>query len=892
MATSLPARLKEKLHSPHFWSPPHRPAEKLDPSELVDYVVVFQYDTSATASGTEAPSRPHLEQQALQAYHDVLDRLTHVGLEWYVDEEATRPGQIFLFVTCPEACLQSRLLRSRAHDWIAGVRVLKATSLDASLSSTLPASPGMDDTSGPVDADGQAALFKMLQLNPGDLSNISPAERLRLVYHLLTAAPTEGDGGGAGLHPDRHPSIATIFALHNKRFTRQWMRTWSTKWLIDQRDLLAIRDQLGEKVALYFAFLQFYFLWLIPPSAVGLVAYLAGHYYSASLALFIIPWGLTFTEMWARRQTDIATFWGTRNLAAVDEIQPRFTPLALVTDPITGEAVPYFPISQGWLRRMVTAPMLLLGTAFLALVIGFLFALQTLADEHYTGPLQAYATYVPVILYSLLMAKASELYLGLARRMNNYENYRTVDQYENQLSQKIFILSFLVNYLSLFLVAWVYIPFRAPINQWLLQWSAALIGSPRPGMSPKEQTLFEGDEIPHLKMSETSANDLLLNNLFFFVMTGQILSLFQETLIPLATRYIAKGGPFSSGTKSGGRPSATPPNHHPRTPAADSPAAMPNLAGVPLSPTLSESSVDSDQASHPEAHLTGAEADDEGVDPRDIARAEIGARVSTSASPPHPVFDPSLIHHRPRIAEAPPSLRKRLVKRALREYDLPEYDIYDDYSEMVTQFGFVALFSIVWPLTPLVSFINNWVELRSDAVKICMNVRRPTPQRCETIGPWLNNLKLLCWLASITNALLVYQFGSIFPPSRDARLYGNTDLTMALLVVFVTEHLYFSLHWLIKLIIRSFPSAGQNLLALNDYQQKRELMSELAASPHSMATVGSPVPSTPPRRGTGIADILSLSPSATFSPQLNARSRDTTGQAIGEHIISAAFKSQ
>ncbi|RKP35711.1 calcium-activated chloride channel-domain-containing protein [Dimargaris cristalligena] len=758
MATSLPARLKEKLHSPHFWSPPHRPAEKLDPSELVDYVVVFQYDTSATASGTEAPSRPHLEQQALQAYHDVLDRLTHVGLEWYVDEEATRPGQIFLFVTCPEACLQSRLLRSRAHDWIAGVR---------------------------------AALFKMLQLNPGDLSNISPAERLRLVYHLLTAAPTEGDGGGAGLHPDRHPSIATIFALHNKRFTRQWMRTWSTKWLIDQRDLLAIRDQLGEKVALYFAFLQFYFLWLIPPSAVGLVAYLAGHYYSASLALFIIPWGLTFTEMWARRQTDIATFWGTRNLAAVDEIQPRFTPLALVTDPITGEAVPYFPISQGWLRRMVTAPMLLLGTAFLALVIGFLFALQTLADEHYTGPLQAYATYVPVILYSLLMAKASELYLGLARRMNNYENYRTVDQYENQLSQKIFILSFLVNYLSLFLVAWVYIPFRAPINQWLLQWSAALIGSPRPGMSPKEQTLFEGDEIPHLKMSETSANDLLLNNLFFFVMTGQILSLFQETLIPLATRYIAKGGPFSSGTKS-----------------------------------------------------------------------------------------------------APPSLRKRLVKRALREYDLPEYDIYDDYSEMVTQFGFVALFSIVWPLTPLVSFINNWVELRSDAVKICMNVRRPTPQRCETIGPWLNNLKLLCWLASITNALLVYQFGSIFPPSRDARLYGNTDLTMALLVVFVTEHLYFSLHWLIKLIIRSFPSAGQNLLALNDYQQKRELMSELAASPHSMATVGSPVPSTPPRRGTGIADILSLSPSATFSPQLNARSRDTTGQAIGEHIISAAFKSQ
>ena len=40
-----------------------------------------------------------------------------------------------------------------------------------------------------------------------------------------------------------------------------------------------------------------------------------------------------------------------------------------------------------------------------------------------------------------------------------------------------------------------------------------------------------------------------------------------------------------------------------------------------------------------------------------------------------------------------------------------------DYAEMVTQFGYVALWSLVWPLAPLFAFVNNYIELRSDAVK-------------------------------------------------------------------------------------------------------------------------------------------------------------------------------
>lgn len=59
---------------------------------------------------------------------------------------------------------------------------------------------------------------------------------------------------------------------------------------------------------------------------------------------------------------------------------------------------------------------------------------------------------------------------------------------------------------------------------------------------------------------------------------------------------------------------------------------------------------------------------------------------------------------------------------------------------MVTQFGYVTVWSIVWPLAPVFALINNYVELRTDALKICKHVRRPIGDRVETIGSWLSTL--------------------------------------------------------------------------------------------------------------------------------------------------------
>lgn len=63
-------------------------------------------------------------------------------------------------------------------------------------------------------------------------------------------------------------------------------------------------------------------------------------------------------------------------------------------------------------------------------------------------------------------------------------------------------------------------------------------------------------------------------------------------------------------------------------------------------------------------------------------------------------------------------------------------DTFEDYLEMFIQFGYVVLFSSAFPLAALCALLNNIIEIRSDAFKLCTNLRRPFGERVENIGTW------------------------------------------------------------------------------------------------------------------------------------------------------------
>ena len=61
---------------------------------------------------------------------------------------------------------------------------------------------------------------------------------------------------------------------------------------------------------------------------------------------------------------------------------------------------------------------------------------------------------------------------------------------------------------------------------------------------------------------------------------------------------------------------------------------------------------------------------------------------------------------------------------------------FDDYLELLLQFGYVFLFSAVYPLAAVWALFNNIIEIRSDAFKISRVCQRPFGQAAEDIGTW------------------------------------------------------------------------------------------------------------------------------------------------------------
>ena len=55
---------------------------------------------------------------------------------------------------------------------------------------------------------------------------------------------------------------------------------------------------------------------------------------------------------------------------------------------------------------------------------------------------------------------------------------------------------------------------------------------------------------------------------------------------------------------------------------------------------------------------------------------------------------------------------------------------------MFLQFGYVFLFSAVSPLAAVWALINNVVEIKTDAFKLCKDFQRPFAKRVKDIGAW------------------------------------------------------------------------------------------------------------------------------------------------------------
>lgn len=173
-----------------------------------------------------------------------------------------------------------------------------------------------------------------------------------------------------------------------------------------------------------------------------------------------------------------------------------------------------------------------------------------------------------------------------------------------------------------------------------------------------------------------------------------------------------------------------------------------------------------------------------------------------------------------------PEEEAAFLERVRNEAELDDYDVTVDYREMVVQFGksldlclfaghqtdvfllkgYLSLFSVIWPLTACSFLINNWVEARSDAMKISVSSKRPIPWRSDSVGPWITSLGFLSWLGSLTSAAVVFIFSSD-PYGPDGHP-SNIKAWGLLLSILFAEHLYLVVQYVVRYVISTMDSPG------------------------------------------------------------------------------------
>lgn len=314
--------------------------------------------------------------------------------------------------------------------------------------------------------------------------------------------------------------------------------------------------------------------------------------------------------------------------------------------------------------------------------------------------------FIPTGILTTINPILNTILTQIATRLTQFENYETAGGYETALTQKIFVMNFIMSYLGIFLTAFVYVPFGAVIVPYLDVFNVAV----RPFAEDEKQ-------LHHTNPSWSINPDRLRKQVIYFTVTAQVVNLGMELIVPyLKRRGFAKIKEIQSerAAKNGG---ATP------SAAANDP-------------------------------------------PEDTA----------------------------------------FLERVRKEAELDVYDVTADLREMVVQFGYLSLFSVVWPLTAVSFLINNWIELRADAMKICVEMRRPTPWRADTIGPWLDSLSFLTWLGSLTTSALVYMFwnSSTGPGGNPSTI----QLWALLLTVFFSEHLFILFRLGVRIILSKLDSPG------------------------------------------------------------------------------------
>jgi anoctamin-10/anoctamin-7 len=286
--------------------------------------------------------------------------------------------------------------------------------------------------------------------------------RLKLTYLLLQASPSQGGAGLElrGLLSSKH--ILGYFPLHDdeerKRLSADWLTWVQAPW---NQPIDAVKEYLGEKIALYFTFLGHYTTWLIFPSILGLICQIIvastgdfSHPILPFFGLFIAMWSVFMLEFWKRKEVVTAYRWGMEGFEQKQLDRPEFKGdgNGTIKSFIDGSDILYFPPQQ---QAILMCQSFTAIGSLATVVLGAVIAIYVIRRVMYDTSVGTYSSTVASILNSVQITMFNIIYSKLADSLTERENHRTDTTFEDSMIAKLFLFQFVNSYTSFFYLAFV-----------------------------------------------------------------------------------------------------------------------------------------------------------------------------------------------------------------------------------------------------------------------------------------------------------------------------------------------------------------------------------------------------------------------------------------------------
>ncbi len=311
--------------------------------------------------------------------------------------------------------------------------------------------------------DTEPDFQTLYALKPGDYHAFDQLTRIKLIQSLLEYP---AHSGGCGIKWHKMKSIViNRFPLHDNYrrhlLARKWLLPYQPPWMQPVDD---IREYLGEKTALYFAFIGHYSTWCLGISIPGVIfflqllstAYSFDGNQALGLPIFAIMvslWATLMLEYWKRQEGIKRLEWGMIGFEQEELDRPEFVgddQLSL----IDGSKEVFFSPDARFKRVAASLSVVCVMILLVIAAVAAVFAFRYLAENEYLGEffVETGAT-IASGLNAGQIAVMNVVYREIAILLTDVENHRTQTEYEDALIAKIFMFQFVNSYASFYYLA-------------------------------------------------------------------------------------------------------------------------------------------------------------------------------------------------------------------------------------------------------------------------------------------------------------------------------------------------------------------------------------------------------------------------------------------------------